>query len=182
MINTFSSNRWIVWLSHAAMSTHLAFSRAQKAGAAYKCALPFSLSFSLGLGVDGTTASANVGESKVTREKKRRGKVGKDEPPWPPPRPVHAWWVMLFSHHQQHTVAELSRERMRALSNGNITRNIETRTLTKEQETHANTRGLIRRPDEPTSNVRENKEMPMIEWSCAIKGNANITVESRANF
>lgn len=48
-------------------------------GAAYKCAYLFSLQREARPRLGGM-ASANVGESKVTREKKRRGKVGKDEP------------------------------------------------------------------------------------------------------
>jgi len=65
-----------MWLSHAAMSTLLAFSRTQKAR---HISVPtFSLSNEARPRLGGM-ASANVGESKVTREKKRRGKVGKDE-------------------------------------------------------------------------------------------------------
>ncbi|KYN13453.1 hypothetical protein ALC57_14466 [Trachymyrmex cornetzi] len=58
------------------MSTRLAFSSAQKArhtSVPYPFLSPTWLRPRLG-----GTASANVGESKVTREKKRRGKVGKD--------------------------------------------------------------------------------------------------------
>ncbi|KYQ56911.1 hypothetical protein ALC60_04115 [Trachymyrmex zeteki] len=150
------------------MSTRLAFSHAQKAR---HISVPTFSLFNVARPRLGGMASANVGESKVTREKKRRGKVGKDEPADPALNSARLMGDALLASSATQSLVSRVKEREALSSNESL----------KIQKMRECSRLIEALP----SNVRKNKGICRLrecaEWPLRER-NANISIiDSRGN-
>jgi len=168
MINTFSSNRWIVWLSHAAMSTHLAFSRAQKAR-------HISVPCHSLVPSHSDVARPRIDECKCRGVEGNEGEKTKREGRQ---RRTAAVGVARLMADALLASSATRLPGSRWKNEGALEREYneeETRTLTKEQETRrrrSSHRHLVER-------AKKQRDAGGI-WSCGAEGNANTSVESRA--